>query len=109
MKKIAILTLALWSISNVFAFKPLFESQVRAGERSHIEALTQEWLQNNDTDDSKEASGRLRGYIGNDEDPNDNLSVPIGALPLSVIFFLLGSYGVVRSKKFGFNNPVSTP
>ena len=97
MKKIAILTLALWSISNVFAFKPLFESQVRVGERSHIETLTQEWLQNNHTDytdDTDDTSGGLRGGISGSGGPTSP-TIPIGDG-----LFLLGllTIGFVASK-----------
>jgi len=94
MKRILIIAIALWGISNIYASTSQSEPQAQKSERNRFEKLTQDWANPSDT------SGGLRGGgIGDDEEPGGGLSVPVSALPL-VGMILCGSlYAAGRRQK----------
>ena len=106
MKKITILTLALWSITTIFAvelqFKTQLEPQIRMNERSRISECTQNWLQNNSSDESS-SSGGLRGLpeIGDEKPPADPV-IPIGGG--WSIMLALGSVYLLKNKFIHLKN-----
>ena len=102
MKRIAILTIALWSVSNLFASIFQIEPLVRINERSTIEELTENWLQNQGN--TEETSGGLRGAIGGGEKPGGgDLSVPVDGIPWASFILCGGLYLMCRQKK-GINH-----
>lgn len=97
MKKITILTIALWSVTNIFAFQSQLNPQIRMGERSTVEDYANNWLQ-----DESSCSGALRNgddppTIGGEDPTNPNLSAPVGG-GLVVLLALSGGYMLRRKK-----------
>ena len=82
MKKILIFAVAIFLSFNVFSRENTFRER------------TDNWLKEDKTD-----SGMLRGGIGNWEDPNGKLTVPVDTFPLAGIILCSGLYLVYSRKR----------